>query len=71
MIKFNGHPVEQKRNFLSDTTKQVYTHSSEFQVFIDNIMVKVPRDFNPAELTGLIKVLNQYDETYSDGVDHL
>jgi len=42
---------EEKEEILkSNTTKQVQTHSSEFQVFIDNIRVIVPGDFNPAAL---------------------
>ena|GEM_PF-1320567 len=47
-----------KGEFLkTDTTKHIQTHSSEFQVFINNIRVIVPGNFSPAELAGLMKVL--------------
>jgi len=41
------------------TARQNTVPTPDFQVFVNNIRVSVPVDFNPAALTGLMKVLQE------------
>ena len=47
-----------------DTAKQNPELSPEFQIFFKSFQVSVPGNFNPVALTGLIKVLQEYDAAY-------
>lgn len=39
--------------------QQIIDSSRDFQIFLNNIQVTVPSNFNPAALAGLIKVLQK------------